>query len=143
MSNDAERLVQRAVRRDLGRARLLLSTSAFVPRDRRRALVRHLDWLAGLLRAEEPELRPPLAELAEAALRFRDRGDPAERRRLLSAVVRLGGVLARTGDWVGPAAVARAGRDVHWLVDGLDAGSREHLTRLLAAYGVRRQRVGA
>lgn len=132
MDNDAERLVQRAVRRDLHRARLLLSTSAFVTRDRRRALVAHLDWLADLLRGRDPELRSALADLAVTSRAFRDRGDPAQRRALLAVVVGLANLLAREGDWVGPAAIAGATRDLYWLVDGLDAGACEHLTRLLA-----------
>lgn len=170
MDNDADRLVQRAVRRDLNRARLLLSTTTFVDRDRRRALVQHLGWLADLLRTDEPELRSTLAELAAAARAFRDRGDPGERRALLAAVVRLNTLLGQGGDWVGPAAIAGATRDVYWLVDGLEARACEHLTRLLAprttpvarrqraevyryrktvlwggtpAYGVPAQRVGA
>lgn len=132
MDNDADRLVQRAVRRDLTRTRLLLSTSTAVDRDRRRALVQHLGWLTGLLRAEDREMRVVLGELAEAARGFRGCGDPIQRRALLTAVVRLHTLLVRDRDWVGPSAIAGASRDVYWLVDGLEARACEHLTRLLA-----------
>jgi hypothetical protein len=132
MDNDAERLVQRAVRRDLGRARLLLSTSVFIDRGRRRALVQHLDWLAEMLRADDLELREALRELYATSRAFRECGDPPQRRSLLAAVVRLGALVSREGDWVGPAAIAGASRDVYWLVDGLEARTCEHVTRLLA-----------
>lgn len=170
MDHDADRLVQRAVRRDLTRTRLLLSTTVVVDRDRRRALVQHLGWLTGLLRTDDVEMRGVLGELADAAREFRQCGDPSQRRALLTAVVRLHTLLVRDRDWVGPAAIAGATRDVYWLVDGLEARACEHLTRLLAprttavarrqradvyryrktllwggtpAYGVPAQRVGA
>ena len=132
MDNDADRLVQRAVRRDLTRARLLLSTAMVVDSDRREALVQHLDWLAGLLRTDDHEMRAVLGDLAEAARAFRECGDPILRLALLTAVVRLHTLLVRNRDWVGPAAIAGASRDVYWLVDGLEARACEHLTRVLA-----------
>ena len=170
MDTDADRLVQRAVRRDLTRTRLLLSTTTFIDRARRRALVQHLSWFFELLRTDDPLLCCAVGELAAADSAFRECGDPAERRRVLAAVVRMQALLARSGDWVGPAAIAGATRDVYWLVDGLDARACEHVTRVLAprttpvirrqradvyryrktllwggtpAYAVRAQRVGA
>lgn len=143
MDNDAERLVQRAIRRDLCRTRLLLSTATFVDRGRRRALVQHLGWVTGLLRRDDLEMRAVLGELAATARNYRECGDPRQRRALLTAVVRLHTLLIQDRDWVGPAAIAGATRDVYWLVDGLDARSCEHLTRLLAPRTtpvVRRQR---
>jgi hypothetical protein len=132
MDNDAERLVQRAIRRDLCRARLLLSTTTFIDRGRRRALVQHLGWLAGLLSADDAEMRAALGQLADAARDYHECGDPRQRRALLTAAVRLHTLLVRGRDWVGPAAIAGATKDVYWLVDGLDARSCEHVTRVLA-----------
>jgi len=132
MTRTGEGLALHAVRRDLERARMLLAGRLRIERDRRQALARHLLWLLDVLATEDAEGRAAMAELDRAARAFFASGERTERRDALMAVTELNRLLGAHSEWVGPAAVAGLARQVHWLVDGLEARACEHLTRLLS-----------
>jgi len=132
MTSTGEGLALHAVRRDLERARVLLSAQLRIERDRRQALARHLLWLLELLATDDAEARSAMTELDRAARALFASGGRDERRDALRAVIELNRLLGTHSEWVGPAAVAGLARQVHWLVDGLDARACEHLTQLLS-----------
>ncbi|HEY3015955.1 MAG TPA: hypothetical protein VGJ41_12635 [Nocardioides sp.] len=132
MTSTGEGLALHAVRRDLERARVLLSAQLRIERDRRQALARHLLWLLEVLVTDDAQGRAAMAELDRAARALFSSGDRGARGDALLAVSELNRLLGAHSEWVGPAAVAGLASQVHWLVDGLDARACEHLTRLLS-----------
>ncbi len=127
----AHGLVQQAVRRDLERARILLSTQLSIAKPRREALAHHLIWLLDRVHPQEAELSAAKAELDRCARVFFADGDRVPRRDLLLAVSTVTDLLGERDDWVQLGDVTALGRQVHWLVDGLESRVGEHVTRLL------------
>lgn len=131
----AQGLVQQAVRRDLERARILLSSQLSISRERRHALARHLVWLLELVSAEDEEFAIARAHVDRTAREFFASAQRVARRDLFHAVCELSRLQAERDGWLRPDALAQPGRQVHWLVDGLEARVGEHLTRLLSPRG--------
>jgi len=135
MTTTPHGLVQHAVRRDLERARVVLSTQLTIDRQRREALARHLMWLLERVSTEDDELRAAKAQLARCARVFYGSGDRVPRRDVLLAVSELMRLQADRDGWVRQGTATDLWRQVHWLVDGLDARAGEHVTRLLTPRG--------
>jgi hypothetical protein len=135
MTPTPQGLVQRAVRRDLERTRVVLSTQLSIARQRREALAHHLIWLLDLVSHEDEEIAAARTRLERAARDFFGSGDRVPRRDLLLAVSALARLQAERDDWVRPSSMTQLARQVHWLVDGLEARVSEHVTRALTPRG--------
>jgi hypothetical protein len=127
----AQGLVQHAVRRDLQRARILLSTQLTIAKPRREALAHHLVWLLDMMSTQDAEMTAAMARLDRAARAFFASPDRVPRRDLLVAVSTLGELQAARHDWIPVGDPNHLSRQVHWLVDGLEARAGDHVTRLL------------
>ncbi|MGD9962132.1 hypothetical protein [Nocardioides sp.] len=127
----AQGLVQHAVRRDLERARILLSTQLSISRARREALAHHLIWLLDMVSAPDREFADAMRELGRSANEFFASAERVARRDVLVAVTELSRLQGARREWVQGCEVSTLGRQVHWLVDGLEARAGDRVTRLL------------
>jgi hypothetical protein len=87
-----------AIRRDLARARVLLTSRVRMPSDRRRAVSEHLVWLSTLVRPGTDRISPAAAAMRDAAVAFGEDGLGTEREVLISAIDSLTDV---TESWPG------------------------------------------
>ncbi|CUR55714.1 hypothetical protein NOCA230046 [metagenome] len=127
----AHALVQQAVRRDLERARILLSTQLTITKPRRQALAHHLIWLFDMVHPQDDDLAAAKHDVHHGARAFFASAERVPRRDLLLAVGVALDRLAERDDWIHLAEIAHLGRQVHWLVDGLESRVGDHVTRLL------------
>jgi len=128
----ANGLVQHAVRRDLERTRILLSTQLHISRERREALAHHLLWLLELVAADEEEMALARAHVDRTAREFFASAERIPRRNLLYTVSELARLQAERDDWLRLGDRSMLARQVHWLVDGLEARAGDRILRLLA-----------
>jgi hypothetical protein len=135
MTTTLQGLVQRAIRRDLERTRVLLSTQLHIARQRREALAHHLIWLLQLVSSEDEEIGAAKTRLEQAAREFFGSGERVPRRDVLMAVCELAQLQVDRDNWVRQSSMGQLARQVHWLVDGLEARASEQVTRLLTPRG--------
>jgi hypothetical protein len=135
MTTTPQGLVQRAVRRDLERTRVLLSTQLQITRQRREALAHHLIWLLELVDSEDEAIATARVRLEHAARVFFGSGERVPRRDLMLAVSELARLQADHHNWVRQSSTTELARQVHWLVDGLETSKSEQAMRLLRERG--------
>ncbi|RNL65049.1 hypothetical protein EFK50_03485 [Nocardioides marmoriginsengisoli] len=112
--------VEAAVRRDLTRARLLLTAGARLSTVRRRAIAEHLVWLCGLTELGTALISPAAVGLREAAVVFGDTGMAPDRDDLIKRLdVFLRVTAAHPGSWTAPDAARIACRNLPWVLDAL------------------------
>ncbi len=108
-----------AVRRDLERARTVLSTEERLSSDRRRALTDHLVWLSGLVDRSLPVVSPAAHALAREAAAYRVSGERVRRLELLASIEAFLRAARPIEFWISLGAMRELGNHVPWLVDGL------------------------
>jgi hypothetical protein len=135
MTTTPQGLVQRAVRRDLERTRILLSTQLQITRQRREAVAHHLIWLLVLVDSEDEAIATAKVRLEHAAREFFGSGERVPRRDLLLAVSELARLQAEHDNWVRQSSMTELARQAHWLVDGLETRTSEQAMRLFRQRG--------
>lgn len=138
------RFAEAAVRRDLHRARVVLSSGGQLYTDRRVALCEHLVWMTGLIDGEESVVDTAARRVRTTAYAFRDEGDRARRTDVIGAIGSLHRVTGRHTGWISAEADRRLCDQVPWLLDGaarhvgaglvLDADARRTARERAEAY---------
>ncbi|MCW2854731.1 MAG: hypothetical protein JWR52_346 [Marmoricola sp.] len=108
-----------AVRRDLERARTVLSDEERLAGDRRRALTDHLIWLSTMVESTVPVVSPAAHALAREATAYRASGDRARRLELVASIEAFLRAVRPIESWISLGAMRELGNHVPWLVDGL------------------------
>lgn len=109
-----------AIRRDLARARTLLSSRVRMSTQRRRDLTEHLGWLASLVRPGADRISPASAALRQAASAFGEDGLGHEREQLIAAIDALVEVTAQwPGRWTNEDVPRVACGNLPWVLDGI------------------------
>lgn len=109
-----------AIRRDLARARALLSSRARMSTVRRQAVTDHLVWLSTLVRPGTERISPAAAGMRDAAAAFGDDGLGSEREVLIEAIDYLVGVTASwPGRWTSEDVPRVACGNLPWVLDGI------------------------
>jgi len=109
-----------AIRRDLTRARVLLTSRVRMSTERRRALSEHLVWLSSLVRPGTDRISPASAAMRDAATAFGEDGLGAEREVLLGAIDALVEVTESwPGRWSAEDVPRVACGNLPWVLDGI------------------------
>jgi hypothetical protein len=109
-----------AIRRDLARARALLTSRVRMSTERRRAVTDHLTWLASLVRPGTDRISPASAAMREAAVAFGRDGLGHERELLIEALDALIEVTASwPARWTAEDVPRVACGNLPWVLDGI------------------------
>ena len=109
-----------AIRRDLARARALLTSRVRMSTERRRAVTDHLTWLASLVRPGTDRISPASAAMREAAVAVGRDGLGHERELLIEALDALIEVTASwPARWTAEDVPRVACGNLPWVLDGI------------------------
>lgn len=113
------RFAENAVRRDLGRARVVMASGTRLTTERRCALADHLAWMSGMVEAGDEAIADAAYAVFSASCGFWVHGDRAHRIELLAAVNALLRATEHAGGWTSAEALRGLGEYVPWLLDGV------------------------
>jgi hypothetical protein len=143
-----------AIRRDLTRARAVLTSRVRMSTERRRAVSDHLVWLSTLVRPGTERISPASAAMRDAAVAFGEDGLGTEREQLIEALDVLVGVTANwPGRWSAEDVPRVACGNLPWVLDGIplrggpglvlpSPADPEHARMRAAAYRRKRAHLG-
>lgn len=112
---------EQAIRRDLVRARAVLSGPGRIDPARRAALVDHVTWMAGLVQPGTAGVSPAAANVRDRALEYRPEGLGAERAEVVLALDGMERATAAVTGWTSSDIVRVALGNLPWVLDGVDA----------------------
>lgn len=113
------RFAENAVRRDLGRARVVMASGVRLSIERRCALSDHLAWMTGMVDSGDEAISEASYAVFTSACAFWSEGDRAHRIELLTAISSLLRATAHAEGWTSSEALRGLGEHVPWLLDGV------------------------